>query len=76
MNARSEDSRATSASRGVCGFSCSFRPSCSGVSRPVGGSIAIAGWHAASICVLNPSGAVGKMMKFAGVVPVLVRMMA
>lgn len=42
---------------------------------PGGGSIAIAGWHAASICVLNPSGAVGKMMKFPDVVSVLVRMM-
>ena len=37
---------------------------------PGGGSIAIAGWHAASICVLNPSGAVGKMMKFPDVVSV------
>jgi hypothetical protein len=42
---------------------------------PGGGSIAIAGWRTALICVLEPSGAVDRMMKFRGFVSVLVRMM-
>lgn len=43
---------------------------------PGGGGFAIAGWHAALICALNPAETVDKTTKLAAVVAFLVRVMS